>query len=143
SAADTGFAEAVIAVCRSAGFSSAVRDGLGHVYATMKMISADNSGQGAIRKRPPAKSDCWTLAVPTRYGPSWPPRLPIMLMKPIADAAFAAPRNLVGMGQKPGRCAYIKGPMQKIITSTGNTGIPVKATARKTPQLESDIGTPA
>src|SRR5262245_55071220 len=39
------------------------------------------------------------LVEPTIQGPIAPPKLPIMLMKPTADAAAVALRSLRGMGQ--------------------------------------------
>src|SRR5437868_3950438 len=60
----------------------------------------------AITPRVLATTSGFTLmfaAVPTTIGPTDPPRLPIMLMKPIAEAAAVAPRNMLGIGQKAGR----------------------------------------
>src|SRR5262249_30601056 len=99
---------------------------------TAKMMTADISGNGAIRNSPRVKSGgclgktsgcvdprARPLASdaseppaddPTTTGPKKPPMLPSILMKPMALAAAAAPRNIVGIGQNAGRCEYMNVP---------------------------------
>ena len=55
----------------------------------------------AIRHKPVAKS--WLFAAsPTITGPTVPPRFPVILIKPIAEAAAPEPRNSVGIAQNVG-----------------------------------------
>src|SRR5438132_5383604 len=82
-------------------------------------------------------------ALPTTVGPTDPPRLPIMLMNPIADAAAADPRKVVGMGQNAGRWAYMQVPTQTIMTTAGQTGTPASAAASQSDRLHRASGNAA
>ena len=111
-----------------------------HHQPNPNTTTADMIGHGANNiKARRASSPC----SPTSHGPTEPPRFPIMLMNPIAAAAIVAPRTEDGIGQKAGRCAYMKGPTQKIITMTGTTFMPSTSAAAKTPSPKSIIGTAA
>ena len=56
-----------------------------------------------------------------------------MLMKPIADAAAVAPRNIVGIGQKAGKCAYSGGPYEQDHREHGTIQFPSVAAATTMP----------
>src|SRR6202162_4707851 len=109
----------------------------------IRMTTAAANDQGAIRKSADAKLACPLAALPTTIGPTPPPRLPIMLMKPIAEAAAVEPRNIVGIGQNAGKCAYKVVPTHRIITITGQIQTPSSQAARKTEKLKNAIGTAA
>ena len=52
-----------------------------------------------------AEATCWLASfelVPSSNGPRKPPKFPVMLMNPMAEAAALAPRNIVGIDQKGG-----------------------------------------
>src|SRR5258707_11279064 len=102
------------------------------------MIAA-SSGQGATSISEVAKLVLPVTSAPTTIGPTEPPKLPIMLMNPIAEAAAVAPRNMVGIGQNAGKWAYMKVPTQKIITSTANQ--PSKEDASQMARPERASGT--
>ena len=80
------------------------------------MIAAATTGQGAIRHKLSEKFAASPVAevavLPTIVGPTEPPRLPIMLMKPMAEAAAVDPRKIVGIGQNAGKWQYMKVPTQ-------------------------------
>src|SRR5438477_181290 len=88
-------------------------------YPATRTRTAESSGQGATNSREEAKLVCPVTSLPTIMGPAEPPKFPIILMKPIAEAAAVAPRNMVGIGQKAGRCAYMNGPFNRKSTSRG------------------------
>src|SRR5579859_6421631 len=100
-----------IASAATAPFSPGLGAGAGRLRRTeptIRMMTAATSGQGARKRRAGAKLDWPVLTWPTIIGPTEPPRLPVMLMKPMAAAAAVGPRNIVGIGQKAGRWAYWK-----------------------------------
>src|SRR4051812_38727043 len=62
-----------------------------------------------------------------------------MLMNPTADAAVAAPRTDVGIGQNAGMCPYMTVPIQTTMITTGTTGIPVVSPAANAPSPSRPI----
>src|SRR5262245_10303243 len=94
------------------------------------MIVAAVMGKIASRNSAGAYDDCPWAALPTMIGPTDPPRLPIMFTNPIAEAAAAPPRKIVGIGQNAGRCEYMNVPTRKTMIRRDQTQAPSKTAAR-------------
>src|SRR5262245_10544936 len=105
-----------------------------------RMMATDTSGKGASVNSPWAYA-FWAAASPNSLGPTKPPRLPIMLMKPIADAAAAAPMKMVGIGQNAGRCAYMNVPTPRTMIATAAGPESLNQPAKNSPRLRQTRGT--
>src|SRR5262245_46473858 len=107
------------------------------------MLVTEINGNGARRNRARANDVRPSDALPIIIDPTEPPRLPIMLMKPIAEAAATAPRNIEGIGQKAGKWAYRNVPTRNINTSTRKIHTSYNRAARKMLKLRHVSGTTA
>src|SRR5947209_11958391 len=93
------------------------------------MIDAAATGKAASRYSAGAYDDWPAAALPTRIGPTDPPRFPIMFTNPIAEAAAAPPRKIVGIGQNAGRWDYMNVPTKKTMIRSDQSQTPSKVAA--------------